>query len=359
MTVYSPAMSRFTFAELGVEDTRWSEALARVDHDVYHLPGYLALEARRMGGRAIAALVGWDDEALLVPLVARDVDGGNARDLSSPYGYAGLLTSGRSDAVLALEAIQFLLDELRQRGYCSLFLRLHPILNASVGGLPSHAVHETGATVVVDLTRPADELWRGVRKSELHQARRLERRGLEVRFETAGAALDDFYDIYLETMHRVSAAPVYFEFDLGYFLELASALGERLVLCTVREGDEVLAAKLYTRSSGIVQNLLGGTRTGALSTQPSVLETIEAMRYFRERGARVLHLGGGVGGRKDSLFHFKEGFSHEVVPYRTMRVILDGETYERYSAERARELGVGVGELAEHEFFPLYRTPAP
>jgi len=61
MTVYSPAMSRFTFAELGVEDTRWSEALARVDHDVYHLPGYLALEARRMGGRAIAALVGWDD----------------------------------------------------------------------------------------------------------------------------------------------------------------------------------------------------------------------------------------------------------------------------------------------------------
>lgn len=356
-SLYSCLMPRFTFAELGLEDERWVRFLADVPHDVYHLPAYLALEGKRMGGKATAALVEWGDEALLVPYVARDIEGMAARDLSSPYGYSGFLTT--ADATDKLEAITFLFGELRDRGYYSAFLRLHPILNASVDWLPNGMVHETGSTVIVNLLRPLEDIRSHIRKSELQQARRLQRRGLEVRFETGSKGLTDFYDIYLETMRRVDAAPIYFEFDLQYYLDLSAALGTRLTLCTIRDADNILSAKIYTESSGIVQNLLGGTRTDALKDQPSVLETIEAMRHFRERGAKVLHLGGGVGGHRDSLFHFKNGFSHEAVPYHTMRIILDQEGCERLSAARAAQLGMSLSELDRHGFFPPYRTQIP
>lgn len=351
-------MSRFAFNELTVTDPRWPATIATVDHDIYHLPEYAALEARRMGGRPLAGLVTWEGGMLLAPMVARAVDG-EGEDLSSPYGYSGLLWSSGADAATIAEAAQHLFSGLSKAGYCSVFLRLHPILNHTTPTPLSDSIHVTGETVVINLDRPLDDIWHDVRKSELQQARRLRSLGAEARFEHGADKLEAFSEVYMETMLRVHASSDYFQFDARYYSDLNAILGDKLTLCTVWQGERLLSAKLFTLSSGIVQNLLGGTHTDAMSLQPSVLETVEAIIYFRAKGAKVLHLGGGLGGRRDSLFHFKAGFSHSVLPFRTLRWVLDAEAYQRRVVERARLLNVSVTELEGHGYFPVYRTPAP
>ena len=353
-------MTSVAFHEVGPEDARWSSALSYGRHDIYHLPGYAALEARRVGARPAAGLVLSGGGALLVPYLVRPLEGpAGGTDVASPYGYSGALFLGAWDRDARREAVRCLLDGLRDAGHCSLFLRLHPILDDVADAFPEGLIHQTGETVVVDLTRPLDELYAKVRKSERYVARRLTREGYQIDFLPADGALDAYDEIYRETMERVGAAADYFTFDLAYDRALAALLDDRLEVAVVSLGGKPLSAKLYSSSGGVVQNLLGGTRTDALRAQPSVLEAVAAIAHYRERGERVLHLGGGLAGQRDSLFRFKAGFSGTFKMFSTARVILDERRYDLSVRRRAGELGVDPAALLSVGYFPAYRAAPP
>jgi len=352
-------MPGFTFSELNTDDPRWAAALGSVTHDIYHLPGYVALEAARMGGRAAAALVTWDDGWLLVPYVARFVTAGEpAQDVSSPYGYAGYLFRDPSGTAHMGGAIEVLLKELRLLGYCSMFLRLHPYLNRDPVGFPVETVHDTGDTVQVDLARPLEALLAEVSKPKRRRAARLVREGLSVAFEPFEASLADFHATYVDTMRRVGAVDEYFSFDQQYFRGLLELLGDRLTIGVVRNGSEVLSTLLISESCGIAHSLFSGTYTSALGTQASVLLTLEAILYCKERGDAIFHLGGGLGGRSDSLFRFKAEFSNGRLPFRTVRAVLDEVVYQELTDRRAQELGLPGPEMLPQDFFPAYRSRA-
>jgi hypothetical protein len=76
--------------------------------------------------------------------------------------------------------------------------------------------------------------------------------------------------------------------------------------------------------------------------------------WAKERKNLWMHLGGGVGGKQDSLFRFKAGFSHSRHPFRTLRVVLDKAAY----AELVRAHDPTVDPTQLDGFFPLYRRPA-
>ena len=81
-----------------------------------------------------------------------------------------------------------------------------------------------------------------------------------------------------------------------------------------------------------------------------VFET--ARELFRDRRADVLHLGGGTGGRHDSLFDFKAGFSRRRHPFHTWQWIVLPELHDDLCRARGRDpAAAGTG------FFPLYRAP--
>ena len=77
-----------------------------------------------------------------------------------------------------------------------------------------------------------------------------------------------------------------------------------------------------------------------------------ARTWARQRGNDVLHLGGGVGGRADSLFQFKAGFSPRRHAFHTWRVIVDPDQYEALCARRP---GSENADDAT-DFFPRYRA---
>ena len=166
--------------------------------------------------------------------------------------------------------------------------------------------------------------------------------------------LQECVSVYQETMARLNAASRYW-FDKSYFCRLLNMSGaETHVFMAMYEG-EMGAFGFFTLCNGIVQYHLAGTRTKFLRFSPMKLLLDEVRSWAVDQGARFLHLGGGVGGRQDSLFHFKAGFSDRRHAFVTWRWILDPRRYAVLCEARRAVTGGGLDALTQG-YFPAYRA---
>jgi hypothetical protein len=341
-------------------DPLWTLLLTEVMSDIYYLPGYVALCARGQGGQPALFAAREGARLWLLPLILRRIParlaGSRALyDAETPYGYSGPLVRDEADGDWSGRATAALLELLRGHGVVSLFARLHPLRApalaplAETGTLVSH-----GETVAIDLTLPEDELWRQMRPRFRSAINHLERDGFTAISDERLERLDAFQAVYAETMRRVHAGPAYL-FPPSHFQELQQALESRLHLWIVEGQGQLACAGLFSEMDGVVEYHLGGTADAFLQDGPSKLLFHAVRRWAKTRGNRVLHLGGGVGGAPDSLFHFKAGFSSWRLPFHTWRVVVDPPAFEDLVA-RWRNLS---GLLPEDftGFFPSYRRP--
>jgi Acetyltransferase (GNAT) domain len=355
---------RFDVRILRPADPDWAVLLARASYDCYHEAAYVNLEAIRLNGGSLAVVVENSGSFLMLPLVVRTLPPLLGSDLSchfdatSPYGYPGFLICGdkSQEEAWLLGACQAMLDALRREGICSIFVRPHTFLTqplaalAKLGTLVDH-----GETVWLDLTKSDDEYWRGLRTNHRRIIRRLKNLGVSAHIDTTWQSLDEFVEIYYQTMRDVHAQDSYF-FDRRYFENLRSALGENIYLCNVRIGDELVAGGLFLERDGFVQYHLGATATLHRKLAPSRLMFDFMRDWARKRGHTHFHLGSGVGGKTDSLFHFKAGFSPLRGRLLTWRVVVDSVTYDAASSRWEEIHSVPGDEPAG--FFPCYRMPA-
>lgn len=334
---------------LDPDDPAWETTLEGLRHDAYHRPGYAALQARGVG-RALAFRYrdpGEGGRTMLLPLVVRPVEGTDAVDATSPYGYPGPV----SDAPLDDEgfwhrACAALVAALSGLGAVTCFVRLHPLLPVRLDVLArsGHLVQH-GHTVVVDLARTEEEMWAATRKRDRSYVNRARADGVDVVFDDF-STLGDVAHAYAETMDRLGAAAGY-RFGRGDFEALRAAVGDDLHLATVVRGGEVVAGCFLLERCGIVQLHLGGTRDGSLHLNADKVEVDAVRRWAKARGASALHLGGGLGGREDSLLRFKSGFSKDRRAFFTWHLVLDREREEALTAGRGGGRADG--------FFPAYR----
>jgi len=284
-----------------------------------------------------------------MPLVLRGMQDG-ASDAISPYGYAGILSDRPKDQSFHRAAMDAAIELLRAEGVVSLLLRLHPLL--PVDGIGHLGQTVAIPTVVVDLSGTPEQIWSGMRKNHRRDIERARRLGHEFQFEDSPEAFAAFRRIYAETMVRQGASD-YYLFDDAYFDGLQSALGDRLMLATVRVDGDVAAAGLFTRSNGIVQLHLSGSDDAHAIHWTTKLLYHGVATSAQEYGDRWFHLGGGRGGANDSLFHFKAGFSSHRAVYDTMRLVIREADYE--ALVRAHSPGVDPHEPGG--YFPHYRRP--
>jgi lipid II:glycine glycyltransferase (peptidoglycan interpeptide bridge formation enzyme) len=156
-------------------------------------------------------------------------------------------------------------------------------------------------------------------------------------------------------MNRVGASQLYY-FSEEYFVRLSEALGQRCSLCLVELDGQIACAGLFAEHCGIIQYHLGGTKSEFLKQAPSKLMFDRARFWAKERGNEIFHLGGGVGSAKDSLYHFKAGFSQQRETFVTLSLIADAEKYNYLIGLRAKLLNIEPERLFEADFFPAYRA---
>jgi hypothetical protein len=343
----------------------WRTTLAEIRHDVYHLPEYVELSAGRLeGGNPFAFVAEEDGHQLLVPLVVRPVQAGAGRrpslfDATSPYGYPGpLLRRGADgeDGRFLVRAVEAFLDGLRERHIISAFIRLHPILTLPLA--PLHRIGRVvphGDTVSVDLALPREDLWSQTRQNHRRDITKAARSGQTARIDDGWEAFDTFVNLYYQTMQRLNAEEYYY-FPTAYLIDLKATLQDRLHLCVVEVEGQVAAAGLFTEVCGIVQYHLSGTADAFTASHPLKTMLNFVSDWAKRRGNQVLHLGGGLGGQRDSLYHFKAGFSHIRHPFFTWRVVSEEAGYRR--AVERWEARTGRWADPIEGFFPPYRKPA-
>ena len=334
--------------------------------DFYHLPAYHTLAEEAEEGLANLFLFQEDDDFVALPLLLRPIRTTPCHahsdedwwDATSVYGYAGPIGSRPDIPQAVLQNFwRALRQELLERRIVSAFSRLHPLIpqQGLLAGLGECV--PTGQTVSIDLTLPLEVQRSRYRQNHNRDINRLIRKGVTCVRDQHGAYLDEFADIYYENMRRVGASNAYF-FAPTYFERFVTLLGSTAQLFVCLMKTKVMCAGLFTLHNGIAQYHLGGTREKyrELSPLKMLLDTVRL--WAHECGARFFHLGGGVGAQKDSLFHFKAGFSEQRHDFAVWRWVLFPDVYEQMCQEKIRwceQRGVSPVYL---EHFPAYRCPS-
>jgi len=250
------------------------------------------------------------------------------RDVVTPYGYGGPTADGFWDAYE---------EWARERGVVTTFVRFHPLYGNQCGA-PIH-VDELAPTVAWRL-EPDRDLLAGLHFKHRNKVTKAENAGATVRQHEG---LGEFVPLYEDTMRRVHADDFYF-FERAYW----ERLGELpLVRFDAEIDGEVVASALCLATPPWLHYHLSGTTDAGRTTGSSTLVLLEAARWAQANGYERFHLGGGLGGKEDSLHHFKARFDPEgLVPAAVGKAIHDEDAYRRLSG----------GEASFDGFFPAYRA---
>jgi len=238
------------------------------------------------------------------------------------------------------------------------FSRLHPLFPSQASYLRDldGQVLEIGPTVAIDLSLPIDVQHQQYRNNHKRDINKAKRKGVTCVHDEGWSYLNAFIDVYCETMCRVDADHYYF-FDRTYFTRLRELLGDHLHLFVALKEGVVISGALFTVCNSTIQYHLGGTDARYLNLAPSKLIFDTVRLWGTEIGARIFHLGGGVGSREDNLFHFKAGFSKLRYQFKIWRMIVDQDTYDQLTEQKRIWNEASGLEATDNNYFPAYRCP--
>jgi hypothetical protein len=262
-----------------------------------------------------------------------EVIGTRWRDISSPYGYGGPLSSCNQEEFL-IEAQQAYVSWARESLIYAEYLRFHPLLGNHLGyngtATPNREV------VAIDLTLGA--LDNGYAARLRTTLRKAERAGLEYLEAELGECAEKFCCFYTVAMEEMNAAGFY-KFPLAYFEALASSRLSRVGVCIHRDApDQWLAATLLLDGPGTSEYHLAATNMAGRRASASSFLLDRAARSAQARGKRTFFLGGGTDAAPDnSLLFFKSGFSSWRATYVTGTQVFRPDAAEEIKRVYSRE----------------------
>jgi serine/alanine adding enzyme len=323
-----------------VEPERWDEALRAAGvTDVYYARGYVAAAVALADAEPVLLrLEGARGDVFLACLLRPD-----PVDVVTPYGYGGPAGAGLDPPLAAFPAAYEAWCE--QRGVVSSFVVFHPLL----GNAETEAAarfHRAPLAGTVAWRLGDSDLLPAMHKHHRRLVRRAAAAGYDVAIEPRPESLDEFVAVYEQTMRRAGASPFYL-FPPAYWDALAN--GVPLVRVDVRSGGELLASVLGMGEPPWLHYHLGGATDAARGTGASHLALYSLACWGSEHGYTTLHLGGGVGGRDDSLLEYKLRFAPGGrTPVAIGKAVHDRAAYLRLA---------GAAEIDWDGFFPAYREP--
>jgi serine/alanine adding enzyme len=306
--------------------------------DAYLRHGYLRSGAAVAPAEPVLLhLAGGGGDVVFAALLRSD-----PADMVTPYGYGGPVAVGAAPPVAAFASAYE--RWCARRGVVSSFVLYHPLFANRELALPTF--HQQSMTGTISWNLETDDLLAGMHRHHRRMVRRAQAAEVEVSIDEAPADLSAFRALYTETMVRASADPFYL-FGDEYWAVLTSEVP--LVAVDVWRGEEHLAAMLGLTGTPWLHYHLGGSSEAGRSLGANHLAMHTLATWGQQHGYTRLHLGGGVGGRRDSLFLYKERFA----PGGELPAAMGKAVHDR---ERYREL-TGQDEITYDGFFPAYRAP--
>ena len=261
--------------------------------------------------------------------VVRAIEGTDLEDLETPWGYGGPIATSHEQM---RQGMWLWRQRQREAGRVAEFVRLHPFLNPL-------AVHDYYAdikfdrvTIAVDLSLPREQRRRVYSEGTKNRLRRAARSMTVVRLGIEHA--EDFRRCYETGLDRNNALSAYYFGDDYYETILASpwatCLGGQL-------DGEIVSIACFLHTGIFCHYHLSGSTSDGRAKFAHYLLLDHAFDYFSEKGARLMHLGGGRTERPDdALLEFKKKFSRWRLAFYTAGAIYDPEAYAQLSTGDTR-----------------------
>ena len=324
------------------DSVRWTELLRLFGYsDIYHTFEYTSLEAERIGGIANLIIINLPTGIIGLPVILRKIPNEIChQDAISVYGYNGVLTSTSLTSDDFLSGIKKIKAALVERDCVSLF-------NRESNFTPYRLTEsiETGKVLAVDLLQDPEQYEKSLAEGHRQEIKALRKLNYTVVKSTEPKVIEDFHDVYEQTMLRRGAKINYF-FSTKYFdsvLKIHSSIPD---LRAVYHEDKMVAGAIFITQGDHMYYMFSGSILGVSPYPAMKLILDQVIRENLNNGKKLLHLGGGLGGKQDSLYQFKFGFGKVVLSFYTTQWILLPEVYARLSAHVLTETG----------FFPKYRS---
>lgn len=363
---YQPPLRRRDMIEFlthrGGDGSRWDDIVDQCPFsDFFHRAAYHAICADYEEATAELAIYREDPYLFALPLLIRPIPNsrlgghGGLFDATSVYGYTGPLASHPAEEIPSAMIGRFqraLTQALIRRRIVSLFCRLNPLTDQAplIAGLGTGAF-PIGQTVSIDLTLAPDEQWRQIRRNHRVDIRKAADAGVRFEIDDNLSRIRTFSAMYHDDMVRLGADPWYY-FSDAFFDHLKEKLAGSMRLMLCFDNDRVVSGLLVTLHRGIAHTFLSARAQGGDQPSSAKLAFNCVRLWAGEQGAHTLFLGGGVGGKADSLLRFKEGFSKTRHTFCVWRWVVMPEMY----AALCQKVAASLEPARQIEYFPSYRT---
>lgn len=309
------------------------ESFMQSQKDVYYSEAYVRLNTRE-GQDALCVVASQMDKIFILPFLRNTIhhNGVTYYDFETAYGYGGGIAN-ICDVAFIQDAWLAVYDYLRVNNYICGFVRFHPLLkNYQHVPIEIHPIYDRH-TIAIDLQPELESIWKEqIATSNRSDISRAERRGLTYRILDAEEGMPIFKEIYAETMHRLHADEFYY-FTGDYFDAIHSAL-QKLFVGIVEYENETVAAALFMHNGHYGHYHLSGSRSEYQRLCPNNYMLWQTAKVLKEQGCKFFHLGGGTdGSEENSLYRFKQKFSHENYDFYIGKPVFQPEVYQSICAE--------------------------
>lgn len=337
---------------LCIENDEWDNIVKSfANYDIYYLRGYV--RAFQIHGDGLPELMYYDTPALraiYVYMKRKVADGWY--DIVTPYGYGGLLFDGEPDENSLRTFNNEFMACMKSGRIVDNFVRFHPVLgNADINRSICDVI-DLGQTILIDL-ESEETVWANFTSKNRNMIRKAEKNGIEIKHGKGMELFDKFVGIYNQTMDHDKAADYYY-FKREFYETIDRDLKANYEMFYAVYNGEIIAMSIMLFANGNMHYHLSGSLFDYRGFAPTNLLLYHAALWGVSQGFRFLHLGGGIGSGRDSLYRFKEGFNRSrSLQFSVGKQIFCEDKYNELVEKRKAE-DEGFDETSS--YFPLYRS---
>lgn len=336
-----------------LEKEKWNKIVKSFDsYDVFYLAEYA--QAFQFNGDGKPILFYYNDgktRAINVTMkreILKKDKTNNKKyyDLVSPYGYGGFVIEGEDsnnvnatydtwckENDIVCEFIRFNLFDKYQEKY-----------NGKVENIKHNVIRRINMTpeeMIMDFEHK-------VRKN----LKKAENNGLQIQIDETGKTLNEFLQIYYETMKRNEAKEEYY-FKKDFF-EILNTMKENIVYFNVIHNEKIISTELVIYAKNNAYSYLGGTLSQYFALRPNDFLKYEIIKWAYKKGIRNFVLGGGYGNEDDGIYRYKKSLAPNdgEVDFFIGKKIFNNVMYDKLVDIRKKDEKFDINS----EFFPLYRS---
>lgn len=249
-------------------------------------------------------------------------------------------------------------DELKKfffynfKNYCfnkkivSEFIRLNPLLNNYKLYNSEYEIINISKTVYMKLDN-SEQIWNDLESRCRNTIRKAQKNNLVIKSGFDKKMLEEFINIYNETMNRDNAES-YYLFNKAFFESIFNNLKKFAKIYTVYFEDKAINSSIIMFNGKNAHYHLSGTLSEYMSLGANNFALYEIALDLCNMGYKKFHLGGGYGGDSSPLLKFKKSFNKNgELDFYIGKRIYNIEIYNKLCALRNID--------NTESFFPAYR----